>query len=333
MDNLVEVKGLRKVFRVSQKRQPGLVSAVKSLVRREYTEVIAVDDIDLSIPAAEIRALIGPNGAGKSTTIKMLCGILHPTQGDIRCLGVVPWTERQSYVRQVGAIFGQKTQLIWDLPPIDTFSLNRKIYDIPQPLYRQNLDYFVETFKLAEVITKPVRNLSLGEKMKCELTAALLHNPLLVFLDEPTIGLDILAKDAVRTFVKQVNRERGVTFLLTTHDLDDVENLCQRITVINHGRIVYDHTLDKLRSGYIRRKLLYLKFRRIVEEAELQGWNVIDFQGATCAISLDAEKDDTSAQISAILATLPVQDIEIRNPDIEMIIRAIYLEPDAADKP
>jgi ABC-2 type transport system ATP-binding protein len=323
----IKVKGLKKVFKVTQKPQPGFGAAVRGLFKREYNQVKAVDGIDFDIPAGEIRGLIGPNGAGKSTTIKVLCGILYPTEGEVNCLGVVPWQDRLSYVRQIGAIFGQKTQLIWDLPPTDTFALNQKMYKIPKALFKQNVDYFTETFGLAPILSTPVRNLSLGERMKCELTAALLHSPQLVFLDEPTIGLDILAKDAVRTFVKQVNQERGVTFLLTTHDLADVENLCQRITVINHGAIVFDQTLDELRRGYVKQKFLTLKFSRPVAEHELQKWNVSEYQGVSCTLSLDGSQDDYPAQISALLATLPVQDVEIRNPAIESIIKGIYLMP------
>ncbi len=326
MQPLVEVKGLKKIFKVSQRREPGIGPAIRSLFKREHTRVLAVNGIDLSIPAGEIRGLIGPNGAGKSTTIKVLCGILHPTAGEVHCLGVVPWKDRLSYVRQIGAIFGQKGQLVWDLPPLDTFALNQKMYKIPKALFKQNLDYFTETFNLAAVLSKPVRNLSLGERMKCELTASLLHNPSLVFLDEPTIGLDILAKDAVRTFVKRVNQERGVTFLLTTHDLNDVENLCQRITVINHGTIIFDQTLEELRRGYVKKKFLELKFSQAIDRRELQNWNVIEHQGVACTISLDRETENHAAQISAILTTLPVQDIEIKNPDIETIIREMYLQ-------
>jgi ABC-2 type transport system ATP-binding protein len=327
VQSLVEVKGLKKIFRVSRRREPGIWPTIKSIFKREFTDVLAVNGIDFNIPAGEIRALIGPNGAGKSTTIKVLCGILYPTEGDVRCLGVIPWENRLAYVRQIGAIFGQKTQLLWDLPALDTFALNRKIYKIPEAIFKQNIEYFTETFELASVLSKPVRNLSLGERMKCELTAALLHNPKLVFLDEPTIGLDILAKSAVRAFIKQVNKERGVTFLLTTHDLDDVENLCQRITVINHGVVIFDRTLEELRSGYVKKKILDLKFWQPVDDKELKGWNILEHKGISCSLSLDGEQKDYPAQIVSILAALPVQDVEIKNPDIESIIREMYLEP------
>jgi ABC-2 type transport system ATP-binding protein len=321
---LVQVTGLRKTFRVSRRATSDGRSVLRRLFRRVHEDVHAVNGIDLTIPAGEIRALIGPNGAGKSTTIKMLAGILYPTAGEVRCLGVAPWEDRVAYVRNIGAVFGQKSQLLWDLPPVDTFTLNRRIYKIPESVYRRNVAYFTEALELGPILSKPVRNLSLGERMRCELTAAMLHDPRLVFLDEPTIGLDLLAKDAVRTFVKQVNRDRNVTFLLTTHDLDDVEDLCRRITVINHGTIVFDGTVDDLRDEYLRRKVLNVKFNRPVAELDLQSWHIVENRGLEATIALDGDIDDHAAQISSLLTGLPVQDIEIKAPDIESVIREVY---------
>jgi ABC-2 type transport system ATP-binding protein len=327
VDALVEVQQLRKVFRVSQRTQSGMWSSVKGFVHRQHTDVVAVDGVDLSVATGEIRALIGPNGAGKSTIIKVLSGILHPTAGQVRCLGVTPWADRTSYVRRIGAVFGQKTQLLWDLPAVDTFALNQKIYRIPRARYRRNLEYFVDTFGLAAVLAKPVRNLSLGERMKCELTAALLHEPPLVFLDEPTIGLDILAKEAVREFVKQVNAERAATFLLTTHDLDDVAELCRRITVINQGTVVFDSTVDELRTSYAGGKVLELRLTGPVDKKLMRQWNAVTRSATVWTVYLDGEQDCT-AEISAILNTLPVQDIEIKSPPIEAVIRHLYASPD-----
>jgi ABC-2 type transport system ATP-binding protein len=324
VEPIVDVRDLRKVFRVSRRQRAGLWSSAKSLVRREHREVVAVDRLDLAIPAGEVRGLIGPNGAGKSTTIKLLTGVIHPTDGQVRCLGVTPWLDRVSYVRRIGAIFGQKRQLIWDLPALDTFALCRRIYQIPKIVYRRNLEYFVDTFGLSDVVARPVRTLSLGERMRCELTAALLHDPALIFLDEPTIGMDLLAKDAVRGFVKRVNRERGVTVLLTTHDLDDVEHLCRRVTVINHGRVVFDHTLDELRRMYVRETFVALRFTRSIEDHELAGWNVQEHSRLSCTLVLDPETDNLPKQISEIMTALPVHDIEVRNSDIDSIVRRIY---------
>jgi ABC-2 type transport system ATP-binding protein len=329
----VTVEGLRKVFRVSTRETSGLRASVAGLFHREHTEVVAVDGIDLSIATGEIRALVGPNGAGKSTTIKVLSGILHPSAGRVSCLGYTPWAQRKDYVRNIGAIFGQKSQLQWDLPAIDTFTLNRRIYKIPSAVYQRNLDYFTETFGLAAILSKPVRNLSLGERMRCELTAALLHDPPLVFLDEPTIGLDLLAKDAVREFVKRVNRERNVTFLLTTHDLDDVQDLCRRITVINHGTSVFDGSIDDLRTQFVRHQVLQLGFAEPVSEERLtavaaaHGWRVDTRSDLEATLTLTDVEGGHAAQLAAALAALPVRDVEIRTPDIESVIRQVYARP------
>ena len=327
METLIEVRALRKVYRVSQRTQAGLWPAIKGFVRRQHTEVVAVDGVDLSIDSGEIRALIGPNGAGKSTIIKVLTGILHPTGGEVRCLGVTPWSDRTAYVRRIGAVFGQKTQLLWDLPAVDTFALNQRIYRIPRDRYRRNLEYFVDTFGLAGILTKPVRNLSLGERMKCELAAALLHEPSLVFLDEPTIGLDILAKQAVREFVKRVNAERDTTFLLTTHDLDDVAELCRRITVINQGTVVFDSTVDELHTDYAAGKVLELRLTGPVEGDVMRRWNAVAHSPTVWTVQLDGEGDGPTA-VAEILGTLPVQDIEVKSLPIETVIRHLYASPE-----
>jgi ABC-2 type transport system ATP-binding protein len=324
---VVEVQQLRKVYQVSRRTQSGMWSSVKGFLHRQHTEVVALDAVDLTVAPGEIRALIGPNGAGKSTILKVLSGILHPTAGQVRCLGVTPWADRTSYVRRIGAVFGQKTQLLWDLPAVDTFALNQRIYRIPRARYRRNVEYFVDTFGLADVLAKPVRTLSLGERMKCELTAALLHEPALVFLDEPTIGLDILAKEAVREFVRQVNAERAVTFLLTTHDLDDVAQLCRRITVINQGTVVFDATVDELRAGYAGGKVLELRLSGPVEASLLARWNAVPRSASAWTVYLDAGQD-CATEMSTILSTLPLQDIEIKSPPIETVIRHLYASPD-----
>ncbi|GAA0736070.1 ATP-binding cassette domain-containing protein [Dactylosporangium roseum] len=336
MDSLITVRNLHKLFRVDQREDSGLWPAIKSLIRRERAEVVAVDGVSFSVTAGEIRALIGPNGAGKSTVMKILSGILHPTSGEVTCLGITPWRDRVKYVRHIGAIFGQKSQLLWDLPPVDTFALNRRIYRIPERRFRENVDYFVETFELATILGTPVRSLSLGERMKCEVTAALLHDPTLVFLDEPTIGLDILAKDALRGMVRKVNTERGVTFMLTTHDLDDVENLCLRATLINRGTVLFDDMLARLRAGRSSDKTVELRFTRVVEDHELSRWSVLENSGGSCTVRVMS--DDLPAQVSEMLATLPVQDIEMKNAGIEAVIKEMYLSgqcggPDDPDGP
>jgi ABC-2 type transport system ATP-binding protein len=254
----------------------------------------------------------------------MLSGVLHPTEGSVECLGVTPWEDRTSYVRRIAAVFGQKTQLMWDLPPSDTFALNQRLYRVPKDVYERNVEYFADSFDLGAVLGTPVRNLSLGERMKCELTAAMLHDPELVFLDEPTIGLDLIAKDIVRSFVKTVNRDRNVTFLLTTHDLDDVEDLCQRVTIINHGRIVHDSTMEELKRSYATRKVADIRLNRPVDAAQLAGWEVLELTDQTCRIVVDADGPNPVSALGELLATLPVKDLEVASPPIEAVIRRIY---------
>jgi ABC-2 type transport system ATP-binding protein len=324
VETVVRAQGLGKNFKVASREGTGMKSAFKAFLKPTYKTVEAVAGVDLELPAGEIRALIGPNGAGKSTLIKMLCGVLHPSYGELSCLGVEPWKDRLEYVRRIGAVFGQKSQLTWDLPVTDSFTLNKKIYKVSDAAFKRSLDYFKDCFGLAAFMDRPVRSLSLGERMKCELVAALLHEPALVFLDEPTIGMDILAKDTVREFVRAVNRDRGVSFILTTHDLDDVENLCQRITVINTGKIVYDHDMTDLRGRFGGKKILELRFSRRVDASEIQGAAGLAEDGLSAAWELSGSADSYSEKAARIIATYPVADIVIRDPDIESIIRELY---------
>ncbi len=325
-ENIISVTGLKKVYKVNQREKEGLLPALKSLVKREYKYVNAVDGINFQVENGEIRALIGPNGAGKSTTIKMLCGILYPTEGEVRVIGYTPWLEREDYVRNIGAVFGQKSQLIWELPAIDTFALSKEMYRIPEQKYRDNLEYFKELLQIGEVIKKPVRQLSLGERMKCELVCALLHEPRLVFLDEPTIGLDIISKDTIRNFIKKANRDKKITFIVTTHDLDDIENLCEKITIINYGKIVFDDYLAKLTNFYSNKKLIEVKFREQVSPEKLKGFHVVTFDSFSANIEVELAGKDLQSEVAKIFGTLPVHDINISNIPIEEVIKQIYRE-------
>jgi ABC-2 type transport system ATP-binding protein len=255
VDNvIIRVSGLKKVFKVNQREKAGLLASLSTIFKREYKYVHAVDGIDFQVNQGEIRGLIGPNGAGKSTTIKMLCGILFPSEGEVQVMGYTPWLERAEYVRHIGAVFGQKSQLIWELPAIDTFSFNKEMYHIPEKKFRENVEYFKALLNIGDVIKKPVRQLSLGERMKCELVCAMLHEPQLVYLDEPTIGLDIISKEIIRNFIKKANQDKKVTFIITTHDLDDIANLCESITIINYGKIVFNDSLEKLSTFFSNKK-------------------------------------------------------------------------------
>jgi ABC-2 type transport system ATP-binding protein len=243
----IEARGLTKEFR-KQVSRPGLRGAILDLFSRRYETVRAVDGIDLLVRQGETVGYVGPNGAGKSTTIKMLTGILVPTSGHLRVNGMVPWRERARFARTIGVVFGQRSQLWWDLAVQETFRLLQKIYRLSESRYRERLEELTATLGLSDLLTTPVRHLSLGQRMRCELAAALLHDPPLLFLDEPSIGLDVMAKAQLRRFLRRLNRERGTTIILATHDMGDVEAVCQRAVVINQGKILYDGSVERLRS-------------------------------------------------------------------------------------
>ncbi len=323
-DNIITAKDLKKTFKVHQRDKSGLLSSFKSLFAPNTIYVDAVKDINLTVKKGEIRGLIGPNGAGKSTTIKILSGILFPTEGTVDVLGYTPWTQREELVKRIGVVLGQKSQLWWDLPPVDAFALNKKMYEIPDQLYKDNLEYFSTVLKIEDVIKKPVRQLSLGERMKCEFVAAMLHHPPLVFLDEPTIGLDMISKEAIRTFVKDVNRTKGITFIVTTHDMGDIEDLCQNVTIINKGTIVYDGAIEKLHTLFADRKVIELKFKREVTADEIQGLDATLEDPFTANVVIDTAKSDVKAEIARLLDILPVRDININGISIEEVIKQIY---------
>ena len=246
---MIQFQSICKTFKVA-KRSQGIKAAFKSVVKREYTYIEALKDVSFTIKRGEIIGYIGPNGAGKSTTIKILSGILVPTKGTCTVVGKVPWKNRIEHVKNIGVVFGQRSQLMWDIPVIDSFELLRDIYRVPEPQYKKNLDEIVEIFGLAEFINMPVRQLSLGQRMRCEIAASLLHSPQILFLDEPTIGLDAVSKVAVRNFVKRINKENDVTVVLTTHDMGDVETLTDRVMLIGKGQILYDGSFTQLKARY-----------------------------------------------------------------------------------
>ena len=247
--SLIQFENISKTFRVA-KRESGLKAALKSIVKREYTYIEALKNVSFSIERGEIIGYIGPNGAGKSTTIKILSGILVPSSGSCTVLGRVPWNNRIEHVQNIGVVFGQRSQLMWDIPVMDSFELLRDIYRVAPNEYKKNLDELVEIFDLAEFINTPVRQLSLGQRMRCEIAASLLHNPQILFLDEPTIGLDAVSKVAVRNFIKRINSENDVTVVLTTHDMGDIEALTDRVMLIGKGQILYNGSFSRMKSKY-----------------------------------------------------------------------------------
>lgn len=326
-DDIISVSHLSRSFRVAKREKTGLRYAVKSLIRREYVQVDAVNDVSFTVKKGEIRGLIGPNGAGKSTTIKIMSGILFPTSGEVNVMGYMPWLDREEYVRHIGVLFGQKSQLEWDLPAIDTFHLRKNIFDIPDEVYKRNLDYFEDTMNLSSVLYKPVRQLSLGERMKCEFVCAVLHEPPLVFLDEPTIGLDVVSKEIVRTFITQINRDKGTTFILTTHDLNDIENLCRNISVINKGVLVFNDSLEQLKSFLPSRKTISVLFESPVNPAKLAPFAPVSYDTMQAAFDVDTTETSVRNFVSRLFEDLPIADINIEGAGIEEIIRHIYTAP------
>ena len=325
-NDIIVMENISKQYKVVIKEKEGFLSSLKTLLKRKYEIVNAVTDVSLTIQKGEIRGLIGPNGAGKSTIIKMISGILYPSEGTISVMGYTPWDDRKNYVRNIGVMLGQKSQLLFDLPAIDTFYLQKQYYKIPEQKYKENLAYFKKLLNIENIINKPVRNLSLGERIKCELVCALLHEPSLVYLDEPTIGLDVNAKDAIRKFIKKVNKDKEMTFILTTHDLDDIENLCGKITIINKGTIVFNDSMERLKQYRPNKKRIYLKFKNIVNETQLAGYEVVSFSPVEAEIEIDLEKVSLQEVVAQLFKALPVQDINIDSIGIEEIIKQIYAQ-------
>jgi len=323
---------LSKTYRVAtyQKTLRGLL---RSVVRRSYSDVQAVHDVSFAVEPGTCLGLIGPNGAGKSTTIKMMTGVLHPTSGAISVNGIVPYQRRQENARQIGVVFGQRTQLWYDLPVVDSYDLLREIYEIPRGVYDENLKVYGERLGLSEFFHQPVRKLSLGQRMRADFAASLLHNPRVVFLDEPTIGLDVVAKEAVREFIRFMNDERGVTVILTTHDMTDIEAVSHRVLVMDHGRIVHDSTVAALRDVYARTRIVDVTLsdeegaRRLAADDDLLETLDIVILGVNgCDVSLQFDRDRYTAfqVVGRVARDYAVQDLETRDVPIETIIRAMY---------
>ncbi len=321
----VVVKGLVKTFR-AKVRGSGAGAAARALFRPEFREVQAVDGVSFSVNEGEALAFIGPNGAGKSTTIKMLTGILHPTSGQASVLGRVPWRERERLAFDIGSVFGQKSQLWFHLPPADSFDLLARIYELPATEYRARRDRLIELFEVGPYLRTPVRKLSLGERMRCEIAAALLHGPRLIFLDEPTIGLDIVARQTIRDLIRRLNREEGVTVFLTSHDVGDVERLCKRVIVINHGLVIYDDSLNALKRRYHTVKYLDLLLDSPAGDFSCAGARVVKAKGYGVKLEVDTSRERVDEVLGRILAGHQVLDINIEDPPLEKVIAEIYAQ-------
>ncbi len=323
----VSVAGLTKVFR-TYRREEGLVAALKSLVRRRATEIVAVSDVTFSIEPGEMVGYIGANGAGKSTTIKMLTGILTPTSGEILCNGFVPYSERTRYVATIGVVFGQRTQLWWDIAVVESFKLLKEIYGISDADYSRRMELFDQVFGIAAYLHQPVRKLSLGERMRCDLAASLLHRPPLLFLDEPTIGLDIVAKAGVREFLQEINRQEGTTVLLTTHDLSDIETLCRRVLVIDHGKLLFDGALSQLRDRILPVTSIVFDVKT-TPDPSLLVWNgrrIHEVGSHRYRVDIDRRTLSSATAVKEIVNRFDVADLSIEEPQIEEVVKRIYRE-------
>lgn len=325
MSSIIQVRDVCKVFQV-MKRRPGLGGAVQNLFAPQYRPVRAVDGVSFDLREGELVGYLGPNGAGKSTTIKMLTGLLVPTSGDVHVDGFVPWKERSRYVSRIGAVFGQRTTLWWDLPVIESFQLLQPMYRVPPERFRQSLDAFVDLLDMKEFLNTPVRSLSLGQRMRADLCAALLHEPRLVFLDEPTIGLDVVAKEHIRQFIQYINRERGVTVLLTTHDLSDVERLCDRVMIIDHGKVLYDGTLAALNERFESDWFLVVTLGEDYPEVCLPGLPDPQREENRVIFRFDHRRFASAELIQQLLPRYRIDDLEVRRPALEETIRRIYEE-------
>jgi ABC-2 type transport system ATP-binding protein len=319
----IVVEELVKAYRIAE-RAPGLWGAVRGLARRTYRTVRALDGVSFSIEAGELVGYIGPNGAGKSTTVKTLAGILVPDGGRCEVRGRVPWKQRIAHVAELGVVFGQRTQLWWDLPVVESFELLRDIYRVDQARYVKARDELIAVLDLGALLDVPVRQLSLGQRMRCDLAAALLHAPPILFLDEPTIGLDAVSKLAVREFVQKLNREQGVTVLLTTHDMDDIEQLCTRVMVIADGKILSDGTLAELRARVTRERWLTIDLAPGAVWSEQAGTRVIRHEGNRVVLAFDPGELPTAELIRRITGEHAVQDLFVEHPPIEQIIARLY---------
>jgi ABC-2 type transport system ATP-binding protein len=319
---LIEADGLSKTYRVAQKKE-GVLGALRGLVRREYREVRAVEDVSFAIESGEMVAFLGPNGAGKTTTLKMLSGLIYPTRGTARVLGFVPWERHDAFRRRFALVMGQKNQLWWDLPAADSFQLHKEIYSLPDDQFHQTVGELTEMFAVKELTRQPVRELSLGERMKMELIAALLHRPQLLLLDEPTIGLDVVAQVTIQKCLKEYNAHRGVTMLLTSHYMRDVEALCRRVLVITHGRLVYDGSLAQIGDQFGQTKIVKLQFSGETTPEGLEVFGDVTERAGPSA-SLKVERSRVTEVLEAILARHTVLDMSVQDPPLDQMIARVF---------
>ncbi len=323
-DIAIKVKDLRKQFKVSVSGK-GFLGKLRALFHRKHRLITAVDEIDFEIKKGEFVGYVGENGAGKSTTIKMLTGILVPTSGNAAVNGIVPYKDRKKNAANIGVVFGQRTQLWWDLPVRESFDLLRVIFRVSQSDFDRQMRKLDKALDLKSLLEMPVRKLSLGQRMRCDITASLIHNPPVLFLDEPTIGLDVLAKESIRNFLAEINREEGTTIILTTHDMNDIEQLCKRIIILEEGRIIFDDETELLKRKFIHEKVIEVEFHEDGNVVEgIPGVTVIREQGCKKWLTFDNDHFGIGEAIGAIASRYKIKDISVKEPSVENIIRNIY---------
>lgn len=326
---IVHLQDLAKTYRVHE-RPAGFKNSLVSLVRRKYKEVHAVRGVSFDVHQGEVVGFLGPNGAGKTTTLKMLSGLLNPTSGTAAVLGYTPWRRQHEFLRQISLVMGNRSQLHWDIPAMDSFLVNQVIYQIPEAQFRATLDELVQLLDLGELLSKPIRNLSLGERMKCELAAALLHRPRVLFLDEPTLGVDVTMQGRIRRFVADYNRLTGATVLLTSHYMADVTALCRRVIVIHHGRLLYDGDLPRLAERVLPFKLIHLDLDPEALGAELDAYGEVTEQDGQ-KITLRVPRSQAPDVVGRLLAEQPVLDLTVEDPPIEEVIDLVFASDASAE--
>lgn len=319
---IISVSHLSKNYKIHQKEE-GFLGSLKSLVKRKYEEVPAVHDVSFEIREGELIGFIGPNGAGKTTTLKCLSGLLYPTSGEVEVLGFTPFKRKNAFLKQIALVMGQKNQLWWDLPAIESFNLNKEIYEIPDQKFKKTLDELTELLDVKDVLNIQVRKLSLGQRMKCELIAALVHSPKVLFLDEPTIGLDVVMQKNLRDFIKEYNKKFNATIILTSHYMEDVRQLCKRVIIIDHGTILYDGKLDDIVKKYGKEKFINVTFAKPVKEEKLEDLGkILEYKDVKLRLEVSREKLNKTA--AKLLENFPVDDLIIEEPKLEDMVRDIF---------